>query len=269
MISSLLIELSEKLARPGLLGLAGRKAEKRLREDLERYFRALAKEIEGLHLENAVAHATKEVARHAIRFKVHNALRHRQPILKAILIANLSEGMLKGDQIHHFAEAAGDNDAVELDVVLGQDKLGLSGQEAASWAEQHAAELVTGIDETTTTILEQAISTGIEKQLGVDGTAQLIRQILDDIGAARARTIAATEMNAAFSEAALLKLDRLGIEYKRWICSPDACEEICQDNADDGPIPVDEDFSSGDDRPPAHPNCRCAVVGARAPQEEA
>ena len=31
-------------------------------------------------------------------------------------------------------------------------------------------------------------------------------------------------------------------------------------------IPVDDDFPSGDERPPAHPNCRCAVTGARAPE---
>ena len=37
----------------------------------------------------------------------------------------------------------------------------------------------------------------------------------------------------------------------------DLVEEVCEGNADDGPIAVGETFSSGDERPPAHPNCRC------------
>jgi SPP1 gp7 family putative phage head morphogenesis protein len=273
---STLTELVERMTRPGLLGLAGKTMEKRCRQELETYFRHLSREILGLNLENVVEHVTKETALHAVQLKLHNTLRHRQPVLKAILEVNLADAMLKGDRVHHFAEAtqptppdsiippadSGDLGSEEI------DQLGLSGQAAADWAEQNAARLVTGIDETTVNLLSSAISTGIEEQMGVDGTGRLIRQVLDDMSVSRARTIAITEMNGAFSEAALQKMLRLGIEYKRWILSPDACP-ICQDNADQGAIAVGEDFDSGDERPPAHPNCRCAVVGARSPDEEA
>ena len=43
---------------------------------------------------------------------------------------------------------------------------------------------------------------------------------------------------------------------KRWIADDDACE-VCQANADQGWIDADDTFDSGDDEPPAHPNCGC------------
>jgi hypothetical protein len=41
-----------------------------------------------------------------------------------------------------------------------------------------------------------------------------------------------------------------------WIASPDACDD-CLD-LDGETTSLDDPFSSGDDGPPAHPNCRCA-----------
>jgi hypothetical protein len=43
--------------------------------------------------------------------------------------------------------------------------------------------------------------------------------------------------------------------YKMWTAL-DPCEE-CAANEDEGPIPVGEEFQSGDYAPPAHPNCTC------------
>jgi hypothetical protein len=64
------------------------------------------------------------------------------------------------------------------------------------------------------------------------------------------------------SQAYLGKLKRNAVEMKQWILGPNACDQ-CVDNAEASPIPVDDDFPSGDDAPPAHPNCVCAVAGAR------
>jgi hypothetical protein len=46
------------------------------------------------------------------------------------------------------------------------------------------------------------------------------------------------------------------VEKKVWLLADDPCDE-CQGNADDGEIPLDDDFSSGDDAAPAHPRCLC------------
>jgi hypothetical protein len=46
---------------------------------------------------------------------------------------------------------------------------------------------------------------------------------------------------------------------KRWITvNENSCED-CQMNEDDGPIPVDDVFSSGDDEPPLHLKCQCLI----------
>ena len=248
------------MARPGVLGIVGKSIEKRCRGDLRSYFRALGQEIKELHLEQLVDFATKETARHAVELKLANVLRNRQPILKALLEQNMAEAMLQANNIHHFAEAVGDPTEFGDPVPL------LTGEEAALWASVHAGQLIPGIDSTTQELIADAVEQGIEDHLGVNGTARLIRATLEDMTTARSQMIASTEMNAAFSEATMRKLDRLGVEYKQWITSPgNVCDE-CSENEDASPIPIDEDFPSGDSAPPAHPNCRCAVTGARAPE---
>jgi hypothetical protein len=45
--------------------------------------------------------------------------------------------------------------------------------------------------------------------------------------------------------------------HKLWIDN-DGCDE-CSANADQGPIPVEDEFQSGDLAPLAHPNCQCEL----------
>jgi len=159
--------------------------------------------------------------------------------------------MLQADKIHPFAEA--DNEDDSFDVPDSPPML--TGEEAALYASIHAGEQVAGINDTTQQLIADAVEQGIEDSLGVDGTAQLIRATLGDMTRSRSKTIASTEMNDAFSEAAMRKLDRLGVEYKRWITSAGNCCDDCTDNEDAGAIPISDPFPSSDDRPPAHPNC--------------
>jgi hypothetical protein len=54
--------------------------------------------------------------------------------------------------------------------------------------------------------------------------------------------------------------DEVGVKVrKEWILGPNPCV-ICEENADEGDIDLDDVFPSGDDSPPAHPNCECAVI---------
>lgn len=48
------------------------------------------------------------------------------------------------------------------------------------------------------------------------------------------------------------------MHQKQWVTDADPCED-CEDNADEGWIDADDEFPSGDDEPPAHPNCKCAL----------
>jgi hypothetical protein len=274
--------VTEAVRRPGLLGIGGKAVKARATKDLRSYFRSLKSEVKKLKLQQLAssdATMTAETAKHAATMRLQNTVRHARPVLQALLESNMVAAMLVADKISEHAEATqpttGDVPLIPPDLLdIGTeiedeiDRLGLSGQAAAAWAAKNAGQLIPGIDDYTIQLIADAVSEGIQEQLGVSGTAQLINQILDDMTSTRAATIATTEMNAAMSEAALQKLTRLGIAYKQWILGPNPCE-ICQDNEDAGAIEVDEDFPSGDARPPAHPNCECAVTGARAPEDEA
>jgi phosphohistidine phosphatase SixA len=48
------------------------------------------------------------------------------------------------------------------------------------------------------------------------------------------------------------------MHQKQWVTDADPCED-CEDNADEGWIDADDEFPSGDDEPPAHPNCHCSL----------
>lgn len=79
----------------------------------------------------------------------------------------------------------------------------------------------------------------------------------------RADNIARTEILDALNtgqEAAWLDAQSEGLlsdhATKEVILSEDACPE-CEDIADEGPIPIEDDFS--EDGPPFHPQCRCTV----------
>lgn len=261
----MLTQIIETLSRPGLLGIVGRTAENRLARALQAYFRMLGQRVLALNLQGLTEH-DPILVRHAVEMRLHNTLRIVTPLLKTTLEVAIKDGMLRADKIHHFAEAdAGTDDSPDFSgSVQTLDQLGLTGQDAADYAAERAAHLVTGINATTQQLIADMIEKGIDSMLGVDGTARLIRQTFQDMSLYRSQLIATTEMNDAFSEAALQKLDRLGVQYKQWITGTQCCDE-CSENEDASPILLDEDFPSGDARPPAHPNCRCAVTGARPP----
>lgn len=105
--------------------------------------------------------------------------------------------------------------------------------------------------------LAQALADGIANGDPVDVVADDLAGLLDD--PQYADMIANTETNRAMSQASLDEYSQAGMGGKEWLASPDSCEE-CQGNEDDGPIGLDEVFSSGDDAPPVHPNCTCTTL---------
>lgn len=253
----------EKASRPGLLGIAGAKLERTCARDLKTYFNELKTKIDALHLEDRAYDLL--TLRHVVEMAIENVLRKSRSTLEDAFKVNLAAAYVLASKIHPMAEANdpfGDND---FSLTPPVTKLGDVAQAAATWAETEAAKLVVGIDDTTVDRLASVIAQGIESQIGAQGTGVLIRAELEEMSVSRALTIAATEMNRAMSAATIDKLESLEIEYKQWILDADPCP-ICEDNAEAGAIPVGEDFPSGDDGPPAHPNCRCAVTGARSPE---
>lgn len=133
---------------------------------------------------------------------------------------------------------------------------------ALAWAKEHAAELVSQISDTTRDDVRSAIADGIASNLSTDEIADAIAA-LGAFSPERAVLIAQNEIATANSQGALAGYKQAsadGVEVmKEWLVAADDVCDDCQDNADAGPIDLDEDFPSGDDAPPGHPHCRCAL----------
>lgn len=258
------LELIEKAKRPGLLGIVGKSVEVQCRQDLIAYFKLLKRKVLALNLEKlatSVQTRDKEIIKHTVVMRLQNTLRKIRPELLAVMAVNYQSALMKAAKQELVVEADKPQDALPIDV------LGSSGQQAADWAATQAAELVKGIDKTTQDTIADVVAEGIEEMKGVGGIAKDLRDILDGMTKFRAEMIASTEMNRAFSAVTMDKIGKLGYTFKRIVLSDDACP-ICEENADEDPIPVDDTYSSGDDAPPFHPNCRCAIVAARDPDLE-
>jgi len=134
---------------------------------------------------------------------------------------------------------------------------------AIKYASERAGWLIKNMNQETISRLKTVISDGILNKRGVPGITSDLRHTFTDMSKGRAQTIARTETNDALSQAFLDRAEEMNIEGKEWVAS-DPCP-ICAGNEGDGVIPIDDSFSSGHDRPPAHPNCLLPDVRIEAP----
>lgn len=142
-------------------------------------------------------------------------------------------------------------------------------ERAIKYAEKHCAQLVTRMDVESKRVIAKAVKDGIANKRGVDGLARDIRARFADMSRNRAQVIARTETCDALEQGFMDRAHDMGINGKEWVTN-EPCE-ICEENENAGVIPIDGIFPSGHERPPAHPNCECAlapVVIAREAIEE-
>ena len=106
--------------------------------------------------------------------------------------------------------------------------------------------------------LAQSLALSLDNGDSPDTLARDLRDILDK--ASWAHMVAVTEINRAVSAATLATYRANGVAAKEWLTANDGrvCP-YCEENADAGPIPLDDAFPSGEDAPPGHPTCRCAL----------
>ena len=135
---------------------------------------------------------------------------------------------------------------------------GVPMRQAIDYASKHTATLIKGLNEETADRMRTVISNAIKEKRGIDGLARDIRKQFDDMSKVRSQTIARTETADALESSFMDRSKDLGVTGKEWIVT-EPCE-ICAANADAGVIPINDPFPSGDDRPPAHPNCMCALA---------
>jgi SPP1 gp7 family putative phage head morphogenesis protein len=134
-------------------------------------------------------------------------------------------------------------------------------QRAVDYAKERTAELVTGIDEATRDNLRTTIASGIANGRSMDGISDDIKNAYA-FSRRRADLIARTEITMANQNGVLAGMHyskENGVHIRKlWSLDAVACP-VCQANGDDGAIDLDEMFESGDQAPPAHPNCRCSL----------
>lgn len=165
----------------------------------------------------------------------------------------------------------------ELDVDVDDKAFRLANEDAVDWAADRAAELVGrrrlggmhlvhtappwAITESTRDGLRELVTQALS-----DGwSADQLREAVEEswlFDAARAETIARTELAMAHQAGTLAAWRRSGVVTgKRWLMADlHDQDDICDVNEAAGVIPLDASFPSGDDSPPAHPNCACVVV---------
>jgi hypothetical protein len=257
------VYLQEASKLPGVLGRAGWSNVVSFRGHVAAYFQAMASSVDltapANHYGMIEPHVRAVMAANQ-GMLLSGYLAHARKAL--VLGAELEIGLQESDN-GASANIARSSTKAEKSLLEMLDRLGLTGQQAVDYIIVHGAEMVKGIDAYSLKVIRSLIASGVEQQLGVEGTMRLIRSEFKDMKTIRARSIATTEMNDAMSEAALNKIRTVGLDGKRWLRSPGACP-LCTTNALQGIIPVDATFQSGHQRPPGHPGkCRCAVVGAR------
>lgn len=153
-------------------------------------------------------------------------------------------------------------------------------QDAVDYAKQRAAELVgKTYDKETKTFVDNPNPAYSITDTTRDGIRDLTSQALEQgwsageleanvteayaFSDARSETIARTELAKAHVQGNVKAWSNTGrVKGKSWLLADTHPEDDeCDDAADEGIIALDELFeATGEDGPPAHPNCLCALV---------
>jgi len=182
------------------------------------------------------------------------------------VVLDALNGLDISDDLADVGSDAGQLAVSKLGVESNDQLVNQIDQTAVDYARRRAAELVSvqgpdNIVQSTRNMIRDVIAKGLEDNIGS-------RSIADNIQAAtafspeRAAVIAAHEIKTANTQGTLSAGRAVAAQTdlvltKAWLISNLGCCDICQDNADAGYIPIDDEFPSGDDGTPGHPNCRC------------
>jgi len=131
-------------------------------------------------------------------------------------------------------------------------------QEAVNYASKHTATLIKGLNEETADRMRTTIANAIKEKRGTDELARDIRKQFDNMSRVRSQTIARTETADALEQSFMDRSKAMGVTGKEWVVV-EPCP-ICEANRNAGVIPINDLFPGGHLRPPAHPNCHCALA---------
>ena len=182
-------------------------------------------------------------------------------ILNDLDLQGWADAISEGDMVNIIQNVTsqGGVDALQQISMTDPNVLDQVNLKASEFAAQRAAELVT-VEDTTRVMLRGLVSNAIDNGWSTDMLAQAISDATA-FSDARADMIARTETAIANVEGSMIAYRESGmVQEKEWSLAQDNYCDICATNAAQGAIALDDTFDSGDDAPPAHPNCRCDVL---------
>ncbi len=137
----------------------------------------------------------------------------------------------------------------------------LQNPRALDFLNEHALENTNSYSDTMKEDIALEVQQGVEEGQSVDGITATLGSFFDEQSDYRAERLARTETIDAYAQGNLEGYRQSGVVTgKEWLFDAGNCVSgVCPDNVDDGVIGLDDTFSSGDDAPPAHPNCECAL----------
>lgn len=154
--------------------------------------------------------------------------------------------------------------------ILGKTPVQLIHQidkKALEYARKRAAELVGksggewSVSGATKVGLRKLVTAAIEEGWTVD---QLASEVEDSFlfSEGRAQTLARTELAMSHVEGNVQGWRETGIVDRKRSLLGDLhdIEDECDENAEAGPVELEDEFPSGDKFPPYHPNCVCDVI---------
>lgn len=125
-----------------------------------------------------------------------------------------------------------------------------------------------GIDNTTSKWISDKVFAGKEAGITHADIVDDITTSVPDITDYRAEAIVRTETNKAVNESEFTTADMNGATHKDWITvGDDRVSEEDLVNEAQGTIGLNEVFSSGDEMPPSHVNCRCHLEYSFTPYQ--
>lgn len=168
----------------------------------------------------------------------------------------------------------GDNMMRSLDVDGGELSISwdLDNPRAIAYAEAHAAAQVTKIDDATRLYLNSMISQAVADGTSYTRLSEMIAGRFIEFATGgnnpRSRRIAIYELGDAYEagqEQMARELMKAGIPLeKKWLTvGDDRVRPSHRSNQAQGWINYDDNYSSGDFRPPSDPGCRCVTLTRR------
>ncbi len=129
------------------------------------------------------------------------------------------------------------------------------------WLNAHALEHAKSINSSIRDEVATRIMAGVEEGLGAEDIAGTIAEFFDKQFEWRALRIARTEVISGYAQGTLEGARQSGvITAKKWLTAgDDRVDEECAMNEQDGAVGLELLFSSGNEAPPVHPNCRCVI----------